>query len=69
MNQDSTQLARAAVTCQNIKCLLIQLLIEVLCLCETKRKQIQKEAKEDVTMKDMGASKKNSLSIDYTRVF
>mmetsp|Transcript_37052 Transcript_37052/g.48693 ORF Transcript_37052/g.48693 Transcript_37052/m.48693 type:complete len:224 (-) Transcript_37052:977-1648(-) len=33
VNQDYTQLAHAIVTCRNIKCLLIQLLIEVLCLC------------------------------------
>ena len=37
VNQDSTQLAHAIVTCRNIKCLLIQLLIEVLCLCQCKR--------------------------------
>jgi hypothetical protein len=49
VNQDSTQLARAVVTCQNIKCLLIQLLIEVLCLCEAKRKIAQKtDPKGDV---------------------
>lgn len=66
MNQDSTQLARAVVTCQNIKCLLIQLLIEVLCLCETRRKASKKD---DTAMKDDNNLIKNPLSIDYTRVF
>jgi len=33
VNQDGTLLANAMITAQNIKCLVVQLLIEVLCLC------------------------------------
>ena len=67
VNQDSTQLAHAIVTCRNIKCLLIQLLIEVLCLCQCKRQQTSaaalkgsamqaaannRQGNSDVTMKE-----------------
>ena len=68
VNQDSTQLAHAVVTCRNIKCLLIQLLIEVLCLCQVKQQrnstQASKGEKEtgdqqlDAHMNDGGLERK-----------
>lgn len=79
VNQDSTQLAHAIVTCRNIKCLLIQLLIEVLCLCQVRRQKTSAasakgdptQAKSDVTMKEeaLEFQQRKKLNIDYTGVF
>jgi hypothetical protein len=53
---------RAKTLIQNLKCLLIQLLLEVLCICQNQQKAI--------TSNDQIAVKSSDkLNIDYTRVF
>ena len=54
---------RAKTLIQNLKCLLIQLLLEVLCICQNQQKATTSNDQAGITKSS------DKLNIDYTRVF
>lgn len=62
--QSDLQTQRAQTICRNLKCLLTQLLLEVLCIC-LQRGQMRAAAEGDALRR----ASSEKLNVDYTRVF